>query len=96
MEMNAVNFKEMVDHYGGPGKVLSIVFNNSYRQVFPKLDFNYATHIDEERDMFVFTFKETNTGKIITMLKPIEYVENVLFVDDFEDLDKMAINSIVG
>lgn len=96
MEMNAINFKEMVNAYGGPKKVLSIIFNNSYRQVFSKLDLDFDKHIDEERDLFIFEFKETVSGKTITVVKPIEYVEGVLFVDNDDDLDQMSINSIVG
>lgn len=65
---------------GGPERILTMIFNNSYIQPFFKIDYDEKTMYDAEVDMFVFPGQDSRRNKWVNY-KPLEYLEGVIFME---------------
>jgi hypothetical protein len=87
--MDIQSFKNTVIKYGGEGRVLSLVFNNAYTRTFDVNEtFSFAEYLDEEMEYVVFTEKDTR-GIPYTVVKPVEYIEAIVFATNDEDMEKL-------
>jgi hypothetical protein len=94
--MDVTSFKSMVDLHGGPHRVLSIVFNNAYTRAITDPDgFTYEKYIDEEHELMVFT-EIDHRGIPFKIIKPIEYVEGIIFATNDEDVSRIDVRSVRG
>jgi hypothetical protein len=87
--MDIQSFKATVTKYGGEGRVLSLVFNNAYTRTFDVNEtFSFAEYLDEEMEYVVFEERDTR-GIPYTVVKPIEYIEAIIFAKTTEDMGKL-------
>lgn len=93
--MDIAKFKALVTKHGGEEKVASIIFNNAYRHAFTNEKLDYTKHLDEVNEHFVFEFKDP-LGVECVIVKPVEYVEGIIFVKDVADLKKLSPMYITG
>lgn len=88
--------KTLIEANGGDARVVSIIFNNAYVKSFTETDpFDFETHVDETTEYFNFIERDT-TGIKYKVVKPVEYVEAVIFVTKDEDIKHIDRRYIRG
>lgn len=95
MEYDVTRFKNHVAMMGGPEKVVAIQFNNAYRKLFTDGPLDYALHLDEVEGIFKFKHKDPS-GIPYTVIKPVVYIESIIFIDDIADLPRLSYSYIAG
>jgi hypothetical protein len=87
-------FKSLVTQYGGPEKVLSITFNNAFRLTMKKDEvFSFAEHLDEMHNVFVIKGVDPK-GNPFVLVKPVEYVEGIIFAEKVSDIQNIDVRYI--
>jgi hypothetical protein len=84
-------FKAAVTQYGGgvEKRVVSLIFNNAYVKTFNQPEvFSYAEHLDETNEYFKFMEKDTR-GVPYMVLKPVMYLEGIVFAENDEDVERL-------
>lgn len=96
MAITIAQFKAIVDKNGGDKMLVSLMFNNAYTRTFDIAEtFDRTQHLDEENELFIMT--EYDTRKIpYTIVKPIEYLEGMVFATKEEDIDRLDRRYIHG
>jgi hypothetical protein len=97
MAMDTIaGFKETVEAHGGPQLVVSLIFNNAYVKTFGTHEqFTYEANLDELNEYVIFK-EEDPSGKHYTVVKPILYLEGIIFADTVEDYDRLDRRTIRG
>lgn len=87
MEYTAEIIRQQIEANGGDVRdLMSMTFNNSYTKTFFSEDFSYDM-IDEVNQTITFIEKDVR-GQRLKIIKPIMYIESLVFAMD--GLDKSS------
>jgi hypothetical protein len=94
--MNTVEtFKAAIAEHGGEQRVLSLIFNNAYTKTFVDDAFSFAANLDEAKGYVKFVERDPK-GIRFTVLKPLEYIEGIIFAQNDADIPKIDLRYIHG
>lgn len=86
--MDKEKFLEILEKYGGPERVLGFGFNNGMRKLFTDEPFSLEKNFDDDLEVFVFE-EVLAKGTTITVVKPLEFLEHISFIDEVENINKI-------
>lgn len=93
--MTIDELKAAVTNFGGEQHVIGFIFDNSSRIIFDDPVFTFATHYHDASGCLFFKDADTH-GHPYTIVKHIENIQSVIFIDniaDFDDFNKRYIGA---
>jgi len=96
MAYTIAQFNKVVAKYGGVDRIISLTFNNSYVRTFAIGEkFSEQVQFDEEEEMIIIKSRDTSDRPYINV-KPIEYLEAIVFAENDEDMKYLDRRYIRG
>ncbi len=89
-------FNKVVAKYGGVDRIVSLTFNNSYVVTLDITEkFSERIEFDEAEEMIIIKSKDTS-NRPYKIVKPIEYLEAIVFAENDEDMKYLDRRYIRG